>query len=49
MGCRFCPRARVESAAADCVGATLPRAGVATGVRYSVASGMSAEIGVAAT
>jgi hypothetical protein len=56
MGCRFCPQARVKSAAADCVGATLlpssaalPCSGVVTGVCYSVASGTSAEIGAAAT
>ena len=56
MGCRFCPQARVESAAANYVGVALPpssvalpRAGVAAGVCYSVASGTSAEIGVATT
>ena len=49
MGCRFCPLARVELATADCVGAALPYTGVAAGVCYSVASGTSAEIGVAAT
>ena len=56
MGCRFCPRAGVESAAAGCVGAALPpssvalpRSRVAAGVCYSVASSTSAEIGAAAT
>ena len=56
MGCRFCPRARVESAAADYVGAALspssvalPCSRVAAGVCYSVASGTSTEIGAAAT
>ena len=56
MGYRSCPRARFESAAADCVGAAklpssvaLSHSRVAAGVCYSVASGTSAEIGVAAT
>ena len=56
MGCRFCPRARVESATADCVGVALlpssvalPRSGVAVGICCSIASGTSAEIGAAAT
>ena len=56
MGCRFCPRAGVESVAADSVGAALPPSSaalphsrVAAGVCYSVASGMSVEIGAAAT
>ena len=49
MGCRFCPRARVESATVDCVGAALSLSRVAAGVCYSVASGTSAEIGAAAT
>ena len=56
MGCRFCPRTRVESAAADYVGAALPpssvalpRSRVAVGVYCSVASSTSAEIGAVAT
>ena len=55
MGCRSCPRAGVESAAPDCVGAALPlssaamsRAGVAAGVCYCLASGTSAKIGATA-
>ena len=54
MGCRFCPRAGVESAAADCVGAALPpssvalsRSRVAADACCSVASGTSVEIGAA--
>ena len=56
MGCRFCPQARVESAAADYVGAALlpssvalPRSEVVVDACCSVASGTSAEIGAAAT
>ena len=56
MGCRFCPRAGVESAVADYVGAALPPSSaalpcfeVAAVVCYSVASGTSVEIGAAAT
>ena len=56
MGCRFCPRAGVESAAADYVGAALspasaalPRSGVAVDACCSVALGTSAEIGAATT
>ena len=56
MGYRFCPRAGVESAIADCVGVALPPSSAAllcfrvtAGVCYSVASGTSAEIGAAAT
>ena len=49
MGCRFYPQARVKSAVAYCVGAALPPSGVAADACYSVASGMSAEIGAAAT
>ena len=49
MGYRFCPRAGVESAAADCVGAAMPRSGVTADACCSVASGTSAEIGAAAT
>ena len=56
MGCRFCPRARVESAIADYVGAArlpssvaLPCSGVAAGVCCSVELGTLVEIGAAAT
>ena len=56
MGCRSYPRAGVESATADCVGAALslssvalPRACVATGVCFYLALGTSAEIGAATT
>ena len=56
MGCRFCPRAGVESAAADYVGAALPPSsaalpcsGVAADAYCNVASGTSTEIGAAAT
>ena len=56
MGYRSYPRARVESAAVDCVGAALPlssmalpRVGVAAGVYCYLALGTSTEIGAAAT